>query len=147
MTNMLELTLTLNQDKYAPGEPINSLVRLRNAGSEAVKVNGRLAINTPYAPEEMRDIAFAVSDPSGAVVDFQLKVNVGAPADNEFKTLQPGEVIEQSYNLARYYDLKRPGTYSVQAAYQNQSEPGMPPGTSVWKGEVKSAEARFAVQR
>ena len=143
---MLELTLNLNKASFAPGEPINGKITLRNAGSDAVKVNGRLALNTPYAPEEMREIAFVLSDPSGAPLDFRAKVNVGAPKDDEFKTLQPGEAIAQSYNLAKYYDLRKPGTYSVQAAYQNQSEPEFPNGTGVWKGEVTSPVEKFTVQ-
>ena len=142
---MLELTLTLNQDTFGPREPILGQLRLRNGGSEAVKVNGRLAINTPYAPEEMRDIAFAVSDPAGVVLDFQLKVNVGEPADDEFKTLQPGEVIERRFDLARYYDLGRPGVYSVRVEYQNQSEPQSPNGTPVWKGAVASPVMQFVI--
>ncbi len=143
---MLELTLNLNKAQFAAGEPITGRITLRNAGSDAVKVNGRLALNTPYAPEEMREIAFALSDPSGAPLDFQAKVNIGAPRDNQFKTLAPGEAIERSYNLAAYYDLAKPGTYAVQAVYQNQSEPESANGTNVWKGEVKSLVARFTVQ-
>ncbi len=143
---MLELTLTLNQATFAPGQAINAQVRLRNAGREAVTVNGRLALNTPYAPEEMREIAFRLADPAGALLDFQVKVNVGEPADNEFKTLAPGEAIKRSYNLAKYFKVAFPGTFSVQAIYQNQSEPVSRPGQPVWKGEVASPVITFVVQ-
>src|SRR6185295_8777795 len=145
MTPMLELTLNFDQDTVAPGEPIKGVVRLRNAGSQSVRVNGRLAINTPYAPEEMRDLAFTVNDPSGSVLDFQLKVNVGAPADDEFKTLPPGEAIEKQFDLARYYDLKQAGAYSVRAEYQNQSEPQSPSGAPIWKGALASPVEHITV--
>ena len=143
---MLELTLNVTAAKFSPGEPVTVKVALRNAGSEAVKVNSRLALNTPYAPAYMREITFRLMDPDGAPLEFQAKVNVGTPADDEFKTLQPGVSIEETYDLASYYDLDKPGRYAVQAIYQNSSEPASPNGVSVWKGEVKSPEGVFALQ-
>jgi len=142
---MLELTLDFNQTKFAPGEPINGVVRLRNVGPEPIPVNGRLAINTPYAPEEMRDIAFTVSGPAGANLDFQIKVNVGEPAESDFKTLQPGEVIEKRYDLARYYELVQPGTYSVRAEYQNQAESQPRHGPPAWRGSLESPVRQFII--
>ena len=142
----LTLTLTLTQATFAQGEPINAQVRLRNSGGEAATVNGRLAVNTPYAPEEMREIAFTLTDPTGALVDFQVKVNIGAPGDTDFRTLAPGEAIAQSYNLAKYFALVLPGVYAVQALYQNQSEPEAHSGQGVWKGEVAAPAATFTVR-
>ena len=142
---MLEFTLTLNQITFAPGEPITGLVRLRNMDGEPATVNGRLALNTPYAPQGMREIAFRLTDPSGTPLEFQAKVNVGAPRDNHFKTLGPGEALERSYDLAQYYDFGQPGTYSVQAVYQNLSEPEAGHGPAVWQGEIESLPTTFTV--
>lgn len=142
---MLELKLNVSQAQYTKGETVEGKVTLRNAGSEPVKVNGRMALNAPFSPDEFREIALTLNDPAGRPLDFQTKVNIGEPAAGDFKTLKPGEAIEQSYDLGHFYDLQKPGMYSVQAVYQNQAEPAAPNGTSVWTGEVKSDVAKFTV--
>ena len=141
---MLELKLNLGQGTFHAGEEMGATVTLRNAGGEPVMVNARLALNTAFAPAEYREVAIVISDPHGAPVLFEAKVNIGSPADRDFKTLQPGESVEHRYDLAAYYDLQKPGTYTMQAIYHNQAEPGTGNG-GVWKGEIKSAVERLTV--
>jgi hypothetical protein len=141
---MLELKVSLGQGPFHAGEEMGATVTLRNAGSEPVTVNGRLALNAAFAPKDYRDVALLVSDPQGAPVPFEAKVNIGSPAARDFKTLQPGEAVQHRYDLASFYDLQKPGTYSLQAVYQNQSEPGTGNGAA-WKGELKSAVERLTV--
>ena len=141
---MLELKLSLGQGTFHVGEEMGATVTLVNAGGEPVMVNGRLALNTAFAPSEYREVAIVVSDPQGAPVPFEAKVNIGSPAARDFKTLQPAESVQHRYDLAAYYDLKKPGTYAVQAIYHNQAEPGTG-DDGVWKGEIKSAVERLTV--
>ena len=142
---MLQLTLELNKSTFAAGEPISGKITLRNTGPESVEVNGRMALNAPFSPRVFREVALALQDPSGAPMDFQARVNIGAPRDNHFKSLAPGEVTEKTYNLADYYAFDKPGTYTVQATYQNQSQPAEPNGHAAWQGELTAPTVSFSV--
>lgn len=141
---MLELALSLDRDAYAPGDPIAGKVVLRNSGSTALVVNSRLALNSIFAPRPYREVSFLVTDPSDSEVEFGPRINRGRPKADDFKQLMPGDTLVREYAIQRYFALKKPGKYSVQAVYQNQSDPGT--GTEVWKGEIKSNVVSFTLQ-
>ena len=141
---MLELTFSLDQADIAAGTPVMARVTLRNNGPEPALVNGRLALNTPFAPLPFRDVSLTVTGPSGDGLDFLPKVNIGTPRDSYFRSLAPGDVVERTYALQDYYSFDQPGRYSIQATYQNQADPTT--GQPAWKGEVTSNVASLVVQ-
>lgn len=140
---MLKLGLTLNQERFALGQPIPGRLVLQNAGDEPLLVNSRLAINKSFAPAPYREVYFTLDDPSGKAVDFMLKINIGEPSGEDFKELAPGESVERSFDLDMYYALERTGEYSLQAFYENHAEPD--DGRKVWTGKVKSDPVSFAL--
>ncbi len=142
---MLNLTLSLHRGSYAPGETVTGKVILKNDGPAAQVVNSRLGLNSAVAPQPFREIGFIISDPAGAEVVFTSKVNRGFPAAENFKALNPGETIEREYQIDKYYPLAQPGSYTIQAIYQNQSDPQ--DGRVAWKGEIQSNTVSFRVER
>ena len=143
---MPTLTLQLQKNAIQAGEPLLSTLLLRNADGQPVKVNARLAINSPSAPAEFREVALTVSDVFGRQLDFQPKVNIGFTGDANFQVLAPGEAADVRYNLALYYDLSQPGQYKVYATYQAQLAPEVPSAAGMWTGTVKSPVVQFTVR-
>ena len=141
---MLNVILILDRDSYSLGESITAKVVLKNEGTSSQIVNGRLSLNSAVTPQPFREIAFAIFDPTGAEVGFALKVNRGFPEADDFKELRPGETIEDEYPIHKYYILNKPGKYTIQSIYQNQSDPG--DGREAWKGELKSNVVSFTVE-
>lgn len=143
---MLELSLSFNQDTYRPNEPVEGKFTLRNTGPEPALVNARLGINSPYAPDEFRELALDITGPAGQPLDFMARVNVGNPEDQDFKVLQAGASVEHTYTINYFFELVEPGAYQVRATYQNQSEPSQANGHQAWKGEVQSNPATLTIQ-
>jgi len=146
MDTMLELNLSFSQDTFQSDERVEGRVTLRNAGDAPTVVNTRLALNSPYAPVPYRDLALSVSGPGGEALPFMARINVGDPADKHFRLLQPGESVSGTYPISEYYELQQPGTYQVQATYQNQAEPSRLNGHPVWTGAVQSNTATFTLK-
>lgn len=141
---MLKLALTLEAERFTVGQTIPAELVLQNAGDEPVLVNSRLTINKAFAPAPYREVYFVLDDPSGNPVDFLLKINIGEPQGDDFKELQPGETVERAFDLDMYYALEQPGTYSLQAIYENHAEPD--DGRKVWTGKVKSDPVSFEIE-
>jgi hypothetical protein len=96
------------------------------------------------ALEQFREVNFVVTNPAGEELCFMLLINIGAPKDNDFTELYPGEAIEKSYELNRAYQLDTVGIYSVQAVYENQNDPEH--GIMAWKGRLESNVVSFNVK-
>lgn len=141
---MLEFTLSMDREVYIPGESIVGKLTLRNTGSEPVVVNSRLVVNSPFAPQPLRDVIVTLTDRSGAVAKFAAVVDVGMLEDQDYASLNPGETFERSLSIDLFYALERPGTYSVQALYQNDADPG--DGRRAWKGELTSNAVTFTLE-
>jgi hypothetical protein len=144
---MLDLNLNFAKDSYRAGEPVEGTFTLRNSGAEPALVNARLGINSPYVPAQFRDLTVNVVAPSGDPLAFVARVNMGSPADQDFKLLQPGESVHGTFAINDFFELEQPGAYQVQATYHNQSEPSHVNGHAVWKGELKSNPATITIQR
>ena len=140
---MLTLELDLDQDIYQPGAPVTVDLTLANTGPDPALVKSRLALNAPLVPAAFRDIAFVVTDPAGSALAFNARVNVGLPKAKDFKDLAAGEIIVREYAIDQFYTLAGPGRYTVQAVYQNQSDP--PDGRAAWQGELRSNLIAFEV--
>lgn len=143
---MLDLTLSFNQATYRPNEPVEGTFTLRNAGDQPALVKARLGLNSPYAPAEFRDLTVEVSGPDGRRLDFDARVNIGFPEDQDFKVLQPGESLTGTHALEGFFALDQPGTYQAQATYHNQSEAKRANGLQAWTGEIQAAPVSFTIQ-
>ena len=141
---MLDVSLSLDREAYARNDPILGKVAIRNIASTPLVVNGRLAPHSIFAPRPFREVSFVVTDPLHAEVEFGPRINRGYPRPEDFQQLMPGETLVREYSLREYFALDKPGQYSVQAVYQNQSDPGS--GTEAWKGESKSKVVSFTLE-
>src|SRR5262245_38461167 len=121
---MLQVTLSLAKETYATEEAIPGKITITNNGDSAALINGRLAINSPFAPEEFCDVYFTITNLEGKEEFFGSRINIGEPEAKDFKELAAGQTVDLSFNLRNFYNLKTPGGYSVQATYQNVSDPG-----------------------
>ena len=142
ITNMIELTLTLDQTTYpAPAQP-RATIRLTNTGAAAMIVNKRFALNYSDAAAYECEIKLMIHNSAGDELPFAARVNIGDPADRHFAELAPGQSIAREYPLERTYDVSAPGRYTIYALYQNQTDPSIGPA---WKGELTSNTVTFEV--
>ncbi len=104
--------------------------------------NRRLALNYSDALPEECEVKFLIHDSAGVELPFTSRVNIGHPEDRHFAELGPGQQLEREYPLGRTYPLTAPGRYTVQALYQNATDPSTGPA---WKGELRSNSVAFEV--
>lgn len=139
---MIEFTLTLDQSAYrAPAQP-RATIRLTNAGDAAEIVNKRFALNYSDAAPYECEIKLMIHNGAGDELPFTSRVNIGDPADRHFAELAPGQSLAREYALERTYDVSSPGRYTIQALYQNQTDPSIGPA---WKGELTSNVVAFDI--
>ena len=143
---MPELSVAFDKTEYRPGDPIQVTFTLRNTEQTPVLVNGRLALNAPFAPPRYREVALTITAPSGQPLPFMAKLNLGGAQDKHFKLLQPGETVQHSYALRDYYRFDQPGAYTAEASYQNQAEPSQAGSLQPWKGELSAEPVSFTLQ-
>ena len=87
-SDMIELTLTLDQTTYpAPAQP-RATIRLVNAGDAAIIVNKRFALNYSAAAAYECEIKLMIHNPAGDELPFTSRVNIGDPADRHFAAKQ-----------------------------------------------------------
>lgn len=140
----LILSMSLDKTRYMIGEEVLSTNILRNEGDRTVLVNKRLVCNSRAAPHEFRVISHRIIAPSGEELGFQAKINIGFPEPEDFVELRPGELVEGICSLSLFYELDTRGVYSVQAFYENQSDPEAG-GIVAWKGQLASKPITFTV--
>jgi hypothetical protein len=139
---VIELTLTLDQAAYsAPARP-RATIRIANSGAAALIVNKRFALNYSDAADYECEVKFFIRNSAGDELPFTSRVNIGDPADRHFVELGSGQGLEREFDLARTYDVSGPGRYTIQALYQNQTDPSTGPA---WKGELMSNTIAFEV--
>ena len=132
----LMLTLSFNADDYAADASIQAFVQLQNTGSESPLINQRMAMNSPAAPKELREVAFIVLGPTGTEVPLGARINLRPPTESDFTVLAPGAAVQRNYSLREFYSFDQPGQYTISAVYQNSSDP--PSGVESWKGDLQS---------
>lgn len=143
--NSLELVLMLEKNDYFGDDPILPFVTLKNISNHDLWVNKRMALNDVSAAGEM---AFVIIPPTGEGNKFQYWVNIHEPDESDFIKLPPSESTSRQFqypfDLQSAYDLKDYGAYSIQAIYENQSQPNT--GVIAWTGEIKSNIVRFRLK-
>jgi hypothetical protein len=102
-------------------------VALHNRGSAPVTVNRRMLVNYPSAPQV--ELALDVESDGGTKHDFQAKIRVGDPSDDDFVSLAPGDRLVERVDLGDSYGVVAPGKYTVKARYGNKDKRG-------WMGGV-----------
>ena len=113
-------------------------VRITNAGNAPVWLNGRMLVNTPHAPVDMRELWFEITDPSGADIPFMAKVRTGEASEGEYVRLLPGQTHSVQVDLSTYYQMLVPGTYTVTAHYQDSRSvaPPFPSGETAFRESI-----------
>lgn len=140
---MLNLTLSLPQRTFGLDDDVPLTVILHNQGSAPQLVNARLALNAPTAPAAFRELTLRVAHAGGELLALNVRINLGAPREGDFRLLEPGQQVEKHLQLRSYYAL-RAGSYTLQAIYQSQQ--AFTRGElSAWRGEVVSDAIAFEV--
>ena len=142
--NMLTLTLELDRETFQSGDAIPVTLVLTNQGHESLLVNSRMAPNHPHAPDPQRDIVFVITAPSGQEMPLNKFINVHAPKEDDFVVLAVGETAERTIYLEQILSFVETGEYSIQAIYQNATDPGT--GESAWKGQISSEKLMFKME-
>jgi hypothetical protein len=119
--------------RYKKGEPVVVGVRLANNGDRVIELSPLLL------PQAMW-LSFEVNGPDGREVRFlgprsKIKVPKGSIR------LEPGCFWGSTFNLAELFDLRKPGTYSVRAAYRPTG-----PGPSGGFAIIFTEEARISIE-
>jgi hypothetical protein len=133
----LELSLSLEKERLHVKALAIVKVVLHNVSDQPLTVNGRMLLNHSSAPEPMRDISFDIVGPPGYFSLTVFHINAGRPGPEHFVELKPGESLERTYKLTKYYSLHSPGKYSVQVTYLNVT-PHYAFGRRAWTGSVSS---------
>jgi len=141
----LNLTLSLDKNVYKSTEFIKVSLSLGNVGDERVVVKKRLAPNYQFLDESVRDVVFLIKDPHGNTVVFNGYSQVPALRDDYFIVLGPNESFEHIYSdIKAFYDLSEPGEYTIQAIYENKSDPSN--NWVAWKGTLLSNVVTFTIE-
>ena len=142
--NMLILTLEFDRETFQSADAIPVTLVLTNQGHERLLVNRRMAPNHPHAPDSQRDIVFVITAPSGQEMQLNKFINVRTPKEDDFLVLEAGETVERTIYLEQILSFVEIGEYSIQAIYQNATDPGT--GESAWKGQISSEKLFFTVE-
>jgi hypothetical protein len=117
----LKFGLLLEKSEYSSDEPINVIFSLKNLGEQPVTVNQRFYVNSPESAKNQKEVYFRITSPSGSLLSGAHFYETGYPKTDYFKLLAPGQEAKSEYprNLKGYFELTEPGTYTVEAVYQN----------------------------
>jgi len=134
----LSLTLKLEKEKYAVGEPININVSLKNEGDTNIRVCD-LDFENGY-------LEFIILSPAGDILKRISPIKQGIA---KAVVLAPGEEISYTYSLTKLYDFdKLRGSFTVIARYTSGTV-GMSPNSSqivsTWSGVVYSNALKFQI--
>ena len=140
----LSLHLSTDQSTYHMNQRMLVVLTLQNSSSNNLLIQKRLVVNTKGVLPPVRDVFFSISTPSGGELEFDLLPNTPLVSPSDFLELTKGESISRSISLTTYYQFKEIGTYTVQAVYENQSDPG--DGRTAWKGIITSNTVNFTIE-
>ncbi|HVL98570.1 MAG TPA: hypothetical protein VM324_04685 [Egibacteraceae bacterium] len=116
-------------------------VMLFNDGDEPVTVNARFAVSGEAGPGE---VALEVHAPSGEVLPFAARVNIGQPMAEDFTVVSPHCFVGKQVDLLDYFHVDAAGTYELTAVYDNRwSGDGAPP--AAWTGKLRSPASAFEI--
>ncbi len=124
--------------------PVWIVVSLHNPLGKTMLVNGRLLVDTADGQPERHEIELAVTGPGGEALDFAANINAPAPADEDFVEIAAGADHSRDIRLDTYFDMKKPGAYSVKVSYSN-SVAMTRSGVEAFVGEVQALPVRVFV--
>jgi hypothetical protein len=140
-----QLPLTFEVQVLPVEAPVGSVTHLKarigNPTTRTVQINSRMIINHPGAPGEL---LLDLDGPPGYVNSAGFRVNVGPLDDGSVTLLQPGQSMEWSWPLERYWSIDTPGEYVLKATYHNETSRA-PDGRRVLVGQI-SASTTFRRQ-
>jgi hypothetical protein len=134
----LKFYLQLKDKAVKVGEPVSVSLALKNTGKQAFWINRRWLVNYASHPHE---VYFMISGPEEEL-PFKLKIRAGLPQEQDFVLLEPLKELVFNFDLNSAYDLSQPGTYKVQAVYENGTSL---PAKKVWQGKLFSNILNFNV--
>ncbi len=115
----LAVELTLPELPVRIGEEIPVQVHLVNHGTQALRVNGRLAI--AYPDTDDRELYCLIWNEAGEEYTdyrrFHLDYRRKPIEQDNLLFLNPGQSLESTFDLQEWYPLTRPETYQLQVVY------------------------------
>jgi hypothetical protein len=141
----LKLNLLLDKSEYSLDEPINVILSLKNLGPTPVMVNQRFYISAQQASGNQKEVYFDLVSPAGVKLACRNFYETGYPKSDYFKLLVPNEEVKSEYprNLKGFFEIMEPGTYTINAVYQNVF--GEEIGLDVFKGQLVSEPVKFTI--
>lgn len=132
------------KEEYAVGEEVLVSMVLTNETQEPITVNKRFAVNEEAGVEAgFGEVFFIIKDSANNPLPFLPLVKVWHPEEEDFTTLQPGELTAWIIELAWPYDLS-PGEYTVQAIYRSAV---VPEGIEAWIGTLSSNTLTLRIEQ
>ena len=142
-----EFRATLDKTSYAGGEPVMLTFTLNNTGREPVWVNTRFYLSSKTAPEDDREVYLILTSPSGKELPCTFSYPTGFPKTDYFVRLEPGQEASSEHprDVRGFFELKEPGTYTLQAVYHNVF--GAELGLDAVKGPLESKPITFTISQ
>ena len=126
--------------------PIWIAVSLHNPYGTAMLVNGRLLVDKADGQPDRHEIELTVTGPGGESLNFAANINAPTPGDEDFVEIAAGGDHSRDIRLDTYFDMKKPGRYSVTVSYSN-SVAMTRAGVEAFVGEVGTLPVRVVVGR
>lgn len=139
----LALTFSLERTRFQVNTPIIYILALTNLSNEPILVKSRLSVNKISLIGAVGDVGFVLLDSSGNSVNLDLSIRSRNLRATDFRLLNPGEDIENSYDLSKLYRLE-PDTYTLYALYVNTFDTF--DGSVAWKGTLISDPVTFTIE-
>lgn len=141
----VKFSLILEKAEFSADESINVAFSLKNLSQSPIMVNQRFYISGAQAPGNQKEVYFNLTSPSGARLTCQNFYETGYPKTDYFKSLAPGEEVKSEHprNLKGFYELTEPGTYILEAVYQNVF--GQEIGLDTYQEQLVSAPVKFTI--
>jgi hypothetical protein len=129
----LTLFAATSKSVYRVGEPVPYMLLLRNASDTSLVVNVRLLPN--YDETFPHEILLNVIGPGGERKELIPIIRAADPVASDFSELEADSFFMKELYLNELFSLITPGTYSIEAVYENYT---VPPGLDPWTGTLHS---------
>jgi hypothetical protein len=140
----LRLEASLPQARTDRSEPFPVEVRLRNVAEAPLVVNRRLEVG--YRDSLSRELFVDILTEDGEPAPTaELDYTRQWPSRSDYGELGPGEELDASFDLFRWYRPLEPGRYRIIVHYQ-ADEPAASPPENVVRGVVSSAVRELEVK-
>ena len=119
---------------YQAGGPVDVTIIITNLFDAPLLMNGRMLVNHPLLQGEL---SFRIMDPQGKRIDIQRLITPLMTRDQDIVTLDRGQSMQRSVDLADLFGITRKGIYKVQVSYHNDIDRTVA-AQHAWKGVVYS---------